>query len=64
MNRESLDKMRLDRRLLHRRGWMSAAERARSLEELPDVAQKATTLGAESGEERTATEQSPPSEGS
>ena len=54
MNRESLDKLRLDRRLLNRRGWMSAAERARALEELPDVSQKATTLGAESGEENTA----------
>jgi len=24
MNRESLEKMRLDRRLMNRRGWMSA----------------------------------------
>jgi len=47
MNRESLDKLRLDRRLLKRRGWMSQAELARSLEQLPDVAGKATTLGAE-----------------
>ena len=54
MNRESLDKLRLDRRLLNRRGWMSAAERARALEALPDVSQKATTLGAESGEEAPA----------
>jgi hypothetical protein len=54
MNRESLEKLRLDRRLIHRRGWMSAAERARALEGLPDVAQKATTLGAESGEDKPA----------
>ena len=50
MNRESLEKLRLDRRLLNRRGWMSAAERTRTLEGLPDVAQKATTLGAETRE--------------
>jgi hypothetical protein len=62
MNRESLDKMRLDRRLLRRRGWMSAAERARALEDLPDVSQKATTLGAESGEESGAPEASSASE--
>ena len=50
MNRESLDKLRLDRRLLTRRGGMSSKERARALEALPDVSGKATTLGAESGE--------------
>ena len=50
MNRESLEKLRLDRRLLHRRGWMSETERQRSLEALPDVSSKATTLGAESNE--------------
>ena len=59
MNRESLDKLRLDRRLLNRRGWMSAAERARALEALPDVSQKATTLGAESGEEPPARDETP-----
>jgi len=59
MNRESLDKLRLDRRLLNRRGWMSSAERVRALEGLPDVSQKATTLGAESGEESPARDESP-----
>jgi hypothetical protein len=54
MNRESLDKLRLDRRLLHRRGWMSEAERRRALEALPDVSSKATTLGAESHEDESA----------
>ena len=50
MHRESLERMRLDRRLMSRRGWMSANERTRALETLPDVSNKATTLGAESGE--------------
>jgi hypothetical protein len=47
MNRESLEKLRLDRRLLRRRGWMSSGELARALEQLPDVGSKATTLGVE-----------------
>ena len=59
MNRESLEKLRLDRRLLSRRGWMSGAERARALEELPDVSHKATTLGAESGEDEPAPDETP-----
>jgi len=59
MNRESLERLRFDRRLMKRRGWMSAAERARSLEELPDVSQKATTLGAASGEESPARDETP-----
>jgi hypothetical protein len=53
MNRESLDKLRLDRRLIRRRGWMSESERARALAALPDVSAKATTLGAESGEDES-----------
>jgi hypothetical protein len=59
MNRESLEKLRLDRRLMNRRGWMSTAERARALADLPDASQKATTLGAESGEQATAREETP-----
>ena len=54
MNRESLEKLRLDRRLLNRRGWMSDGERQRALAALPDVAAKATTLGAESNEDESA----------
>jgi hypothetical protein len=45
MNRESLAKMRLDRRLLLRRGWLKDAEREQALASLPDVGHKATTLG-------------------
>ena len=62
MNRESLEKLRLDRRLIHRRGWMSQAERKRALEALPDVSAKATTLGAESNEEESASDESPASD--
>ena len=58
MNRESLEKLRLDRRLLNRRGWMSESERKRALEALPDVSAKATTLGAESREDASASDES------
>ena len=40
MNRETTEKLRLDRRLMHRRGWLSKAEREKSLAELPDVSDK------------------------
>jgi hypothetical protein len=53
MNREANQKLRLDRRLIRRRGWISEGELARELERLPDVAQKATTLG-EAADEREA----------
>ena len=45
MNRDALQKLRLDRRLLERRGWMSDAELDRELASLPDVRAKAITLG-------------------
>ena len=63
MNRESLEKLRLDRRLIHRRGWMSEAERRRALEALPDVAAKATTLGAASGDDDADASEDPSSSG-
>ena len=59
MNRESLDKLRLDRRLMRRRGWMSSTELERSLDQLPDVSHKATTLGAESRESQAAQDETP-----
>ena len=40
MNRDSTERLRLDRRLTHRRGWLSKAEREKSLAELPDVSDK------------------------
>jgi len=45
MNRESTDKLRFDRRLLQRRGWVSRDQLAAALEALPDVAGKGITLG-------------------
>lgn len=61
MNRDSVTKLRLDRRLLHRRGWLTQEERERALAELPDVSQKATTLGAaDAGESASPGEADPP----
>jgi len=45
MNDDSMKKMRLDRRLVGRRGWINSKELAKVIEDLPDVAAKATTLG-------------------
>ena len=44
MNREAMEKLRLDRRLLHRPRWISKAELERELELLPDVSDKIAPL--------------------
>lgn len=45
MDRDSLKQLRLDRRLIRRRGWIADQELAQVLENLPDVSQNAITLG-------------------
>ena len=40
MKREATEKLRLDRRLIDRRGWISKAELEKDLEALPDVSHK------------------------
>jgi len=40
MNRQATENLRLDRRLLHRRGWISKAEREKAFAALPDVSDK------------------------
>jgi hypothetical protein len=44
MNRESLEKLKLDRRLIRRRQWISPSELQRDLEALPDVSHKIATV--------------------
>jgi hypothetical protein len=44
MDRRSLERLRLDRRLIRRRGWISKQELSAELESLPDAADKLTTL--------------------
>jgi hypothetical protein len=40
-----MQKLRLDRRLIRRPGWLSPAEIEREIEALPDRSHKAITLG-------------------
>jgi len=47
MDRESKQRLRLDRRLIRRRGHLSAEDLARELAALPDVAHKAAPLAVE-----------------
>lgn len=47
MDRESLDRLRFDRRLQSRRGWLAPGELERHVQALPDVTDKLTTLAAQ-----------------
>jgi hypothetical protein len=40
MDRDSLEKLRLDRRLIRRRGWIAPDDLDREIDSLPDVAHK------------------------
>ena len=40
VDQKSLEQMKLDRRLIRRRGWITAKELERELQALPDVAHK------------------------
>ena len=44
MDRDTTQRLRLDRRLIRRRGWISPDELERELAALPDAASKATAL--------------------
>lgn len=54
MNRDAMQKMRLDRRLIRRRGWIGEAELEREVDALPDVSAKAITLGEATDERESA----------
>jgi hypothetical protein len=58
MDREAMDALRHDRRLAHRRGWISKKDARKAEEALPDSAGKAMSLGeatdAEEGPESAA----------
>lgn len=56
MDRESLERLRFDRRLQNRRGWVAAEELDRHLASLPDVADKLTTLAGEESAAANASE--------
>ena len=75
MNRKATEKLRLDRRLIDRRDWISKAELEKGLEALPDVSDKIAppeedepsqvapaeeTVSETAGESRAAPEVAPP----
>ena len=47
MDRESMSRLRLDRRLIRRRRWISEEDLEKELAQLPDVSHKATTADDE-----------------
>ncbi len=47
MKKQSLEKLRLDRRLAGRRGWISKADLAGEAEALPDASDKIAEIEAE-----------------
>jgi len=61
MDRESMRRLRLDRRLIRRRGWVSDEELERELTALPDVSHKIAPVGGEASAPSSQTE-APPSE--
>jgi len=61
MDHESMKKLRFDRRLIQRRGWVSAKELKKVLETLPDVSDKLMTLGEANPSEESGTD-TPPAE--
>ena len=53
MVHEHLSHLRLDRRLLRRRGWVAPKELEKELSALPDVQSKARTAEEEEGAEKS-----------
>jgi hypothetical protein len=47
MDRDSVQRLRFDRRLQRRAGWLEADERQAQLDALPDVSDKMTTIAEE-----------------
>lgn len=59
MDRESVERLRFDRRLQHRREWIETGELDTHLEGLPDVSDKMTTPAELEAEEEAAQAQAP-----
>ena len=60
MDRDSINRLRFDRRLELRRGWADEGERAQNLEALPDVTDKMTRGLDEPEDEAGAADAEPP----
>ncbi len=50
MDRKSLERLKLDWRLIRRRNWISSDELQRELDALPDVADKVAPIEVDDGE--------------
>ena len=50
MDRKSLERLKLDWRLIRRRNWISSDELRRELDALPDVADKVAPIEVDDGE--------------
>jgi len=61
MAHDSIRKLKFDRRLQRRRGWVDPTELAKELADLPDVSHKAETAGRGEGSSRESGE--PPARG-
>lgn len=59
MNRQSMQKLRLDRRLIERSNWISGRELDSELESLPDASHKGMTLGQAEDEAKGASPPAP-----
>ena len=59
MDRESVERLRFDRRLASRRDWVDSSDRDAYLESLPDVAEKMTTAAELEAEEEAASGEEP-----
>ena len=59
MDRESVERLRFDRRLQQRRGWVEESAYSSHIDELPDVAGKMTTAAELEAEEAAAAAAAP-----
>ena len=60
MDRESVERLRFDRRLQLRRGWVEESDLTAEIEALPDVSSKMTTSAELEAEEAAAAAAEPP----
>jgi len=61
MAHDDIRKLKFDRRLLRRRGWVDPTDLAKELADLPDVSHKAETAGRDEGSSPESGE--PPAQG-
>ena len=59
MDRESVERLKFDRRLQRRRGWVAEEELESHVESLPDVAGKMTTVAELEAEDEAAVQAAP-----